>query len=68
MEDKIMEIIYDKIKDINFYNYDNDEKLKNIDIKLYENILGKKVIDVILKHETFTINCVCSYADKESVN
>ena len=31
MRDKIMEIIYDKIKDINFYNYDNDEKLKNIE-------------------------------------
>lgn len=66
MENKLMEIIYDKIKDINFYNYDNDEKLKNVKVNLYTNICNEKVIDIALEHEVFTIHCFESYADKEA--
>ena len=68
MKDKIIEIIYDKIKNINFYNYDNDDNLNDVCVNLYTNILGEKVIDVVLKHEVYTITCFKSYADKESVN
>lgn len=66
MENKIMEIIYDKIKDINFYNYDNDKDLENVCINLYENICNELVIDIALEHEIYTIHCFKSYADKES--
>ena len=66
MEDKIIETIYNKIKDINFYNYDNDDNFKDVCVNLYTNILGKQVIDVILEHETYTITCFKSYADKEN--
>lgn len=66
MENKLVHIIYDKIKDINFYNYDNDEELKDVSINEYTNILGNKVIDIVLKHETYTITCYKTYADKES--
>ena len=65
MENKLMEIIYDKIKDINFYNYDNDEDLKNVCTNLYENIVGDYVIDIALEDKVFTIHCFESYADKE---
>ena len=68
MEDIIIQIIYDKIKDINFYNYDNEKELKNVDVKLYTNILNELVIDVILEHKTYTITCFQSYADKELEN
>lgn len=67
MENKLMEIIYDKIKDMSFYNYDNDENLNNVSINLYTNICNEKVIDICLEHETYTIHCFKSYADKESV-
>lgn len=66
MENKLVHIIYDKIKDINFYNYDNDEELKDVSINEYTNILGNKVIDIALKHEIYTITCYKTYADKES--
>lgn len=65
MDNKIINMIYDTIKDKNFYNYDNDEELRNVEVKEYTNALGNKVIDVILEHETYTINCFKSYADKE---
>ena len=65
MEKKLMEIIYDKIKDINFYNYDNDEDFKNVCTNLYENIVGDYVIDIALENKVYTIHCFESYADKE---
>lgn len=65
MDNKIINIVYDTIKDKNFYNYDNDEELRNAEVKEYINALGNKVIDVILEHETYTITCFKSYADKE---
>lgn len=66
MDNKIINMIYDTIKDKNFYNYDNDEELRNAEVKEYTNALGNKVIDVILEHETYTITCFKSYADKEA--
>lgn len=65
MENKLMKIIYDKIKDINFYNYDNDEDFKNVYTNLYENIFGDYVIDIALENKVYTIHCFQSYADKE---
>ena len=67
MDSKIIDIIYDTIKDKNFYNYDNDEELRNVEVKEYTNILGNKAIDVVLEHETYTITCFKSYADKEAI-
>ena len=66
MEEKIIEIIYEKLKDTNFYNYDNDERLKNVEVNIYTNICNEKVIDIALEHEVFTITCFMSYADKEA--
>lgn len=65
MRDKIMEIVYNKIKDINFYNYDNDEELNNVGVRLYTNLLQELVIDIELEHEIYTIHCFKSYADSE---
>jgi hypothetical protein len=67
MNNKIIDMIFDTIKDKNFYNYDNDEELRNVEVKEYTNILGDKVIDVVLEHETYTITCFKSYADKEEI-
>lgn len=64
MENKLMNIIYDKIKDINFYNYDNDKELNNVSVDLYTNLLQEKVIGIILDHEIYTIHCFKSYVDK----
>lgn len=66
MDSKIIDIIYDTIKDKNFYNYDNDEELRNVEIKEYTNALGNKVIDIVLEHENYTLTCFKSYADKEA--
>lgn len=68
MEDKIIRMVFDKLGDSNLYNFDNDEKLKNVkDIQLYTNLLGELVIDIVLEHETYTITCFKSYADEEVV-
>lgn len=65
MENKIINIIYELLKDNNLYNFDNDEELKNVCVNMYDNILNEKVIDIALEHEVFTIHCFKSYADKE---
>jgi hypothetical protein len=64
MENKIINIIYELLKDKNLYNFDNDEELKNVCVNMYDNILNEKVIDIALEHEVFTIHCFKSYADK----
>ena len=65
MEDKIIKMIYENIKNVNFYNYDNNEKLKKVNVIFYENICNEKVIDIALEHEVYTIHCFKSFADSE---
>lgn len=65
MENKLMEIIFNAIKDINFYNYDNDKKLKNVAIGIYDNIRNERVIDIMLENETYTLRLVKSYVGVE---
>ena len=57
MEDKIIDIIYDVIKDKNLYNYDNDEDLKNVKIDIFTNVLGNKVMSFKIKNSTYLICC-----------
>lgn len=57
MEDKIIDIIYDLIKDKNLYNYDNDEDLKNIKIKVFTNILGDKVMSLNIGNTMYLVSC-----------
>lgn len=57
MEDKIIDIIYDLIKDKNLYNYDNDEDLKNVDIKVFTNILGDKVMSLKIGNSEYLVSC-----------
>lgn len=62
MEDLLIDIIYDLIKDYNFYNYNNDERLKNIEIEEITNILGDKVINITLGNKVaYTLNLITSY-------
>lgn len=61
-----MEIVFNAIKDINFYNYDNDKKLKNVAVGIYENMWGnEKCIDIMLPNETYTLRLVKSYVGIE---
>lgn len=57
MEDKIIDIIYDLIKDKNLYNYDNDEDLKNVEIKVFTNILGNKVMSLKIENTEYLVSC-----------
>ena len=57
MEDKIIDIIYDLIKDKNLYNYDNDEDLKNVKIKVFTNILGNKVMSLKIGNSEYLVSC-----------
>lgn len=57
MEDKIIDIIYDLIKDKNLYNYDNDEDLKNVNIKVFTNILGNKVMSLKIENSEYLVSC-----------
>ena len=57
MEDKIIDIIYDLIKDKNLYNYDNDEDLKNVKIEVFTNILGDKVMSLNIGNSEYLVSC-----------
>lgn len=57
MEDKIIDIIYDLIKDKNLYNYDNDEDLKNVKIRVFTNILGDKVMSLNIGNTMYLVSC-----------
>lgn len=49
MEDEIMDIIYDSIKD--------SEKLKSAKIEEYKNLLGESVIKIKIGKKEYIINC-----------
>jgi hypothetical protein len=57
MEDKMIDIIYDLIKDKNLYNYDNDERLRDVKFDVFTNILGNKVISLKIENSTYLICC-----------
>lgn len=57
MEDKIIDIIYDLIKDKNLYNYDNDDDLKNVKIRVFTNILGDKVMSLNIGNTMYLVSC-----------
>lgn len=63
MENKIMDIIFDSIKDKNLYNYDNDKRLENCKITKFENILGNNVIGIKTKDKEYIVSCACVYSD-----
>ena len=57
MENKIIKLIYEKIKDVD---------LDEVSVNLYTNICNELVIDICFEHEIYTIHCFESYKDKES--
>lgn len=63
MEDKIIDIIYDLIKDKNLYNYDNDEDLKNVKIEVFTNILGDKVMSLNIGNTMYLVSCEKMWMD-----
>lgn len=65
MEDVLINIIYDLLENRNLYNYNNDEKLKGVEIKKYTNILGEEVIDFIVDNRRYTLTCFETYKGSE---
>ena len=65
MEDILINIIYELLENKNLYNYDNDEKLKNVEIEKYTNILGNEVIDFIIDNRRYTLTCFETYKGSE---
>ena len=49
MEDEIMDIIYDSIKD--------SEELKSAEIEEYKNLLGESVIKIKIGKKEYVITC-----------
>ena len=65
MENKLINIIYDILKDKNLYNYDNDEELKDVEIEIYYNLLQEKCIRVRTSKEEYVITCNMVYKGVE---
>ena len=65
MQDKLIDIIYNEIEHLNFYNYDNDEELKDVTVRKYTNVLNEKTIDVKIGNETYTIVCIKTFDGDE---
>ncbi len=57
MADKIIDIIYELLKEKNLYNYDNDEKLKSAEIEEYKNLLGESVIKIKIGKIEYAVTC-----------
>lgn len=57
MEYEIIDIIYDKIKDYNFYNYSNEEVMKDVKIEKYENILEENCIKIKINNIEYVVSC-----------
>lgn len=64
IKEKIINIIYDNIKDYNFYNYDNDKSLKNIEIRKFNNILNDDVIEIKINKSIYIINCMHVFEER----
>lgn len=62
MEDKIIDIIYELIKDKNLYNYDNDEELKSAEIEEYKNLLGENIIKIKAGKTEYVVSCVAVFS------
>lgn len=52
MQDMIIDIIYDKIKDYNF-----EEVMKDVKIEKYENILGENCIKIKINNIEYVVSC-----------
>ena len=63
MEDKIIDIIYNLIKDKNLYNYDNDEELKSAEVEEYKNLLNENVIRIKVGKTEYAVTCNVVYTD-----
>ena len=57
MIDIIIDIIYDKIKDYNFYNYSNEEVMKDVKFENYEIILGEYFIKIKINNIEYVVSC-----------
>lgn len=63
MGDKIIDIIYNLIKDKNLYNYDNDEELKSAEVEEYKNLLNENVIKIKVGKTEYAVTCNVVYTD-----
>ena len=64
MEDLLINIIYDLIKDQNLYNYNNKEELKSAQINKFTNLENEEVIQIKVGKEYYIINCIKSFVEK----
>jgi hypothetical protein len=58
MGEDILNIIYDKLKDTNFYNYSNNKVFKDTDIKInkYYDIENIPHLKIDFGFETYTVS------------
>lgn len=59
MEDLIINIIYDLIK-----NYNNNEELKMVEIEKMTNLLNENVIQIKVGKEYYIVECFKSFVEK----
>ena len=63
MEDRIIDIIYELLKEKNLYNYDNDEELKSAEVEEYKNLLNENVIKIKVGKTEYVVTCNAVYRD-----
>lgn len=63
MEDRIIDIIYELLKEKNLYNYDNDEELKSAEVEEYKNLLNENVIKIKVGKTEYVVTCNVVYTD-----
>lgn len=59
MENVLIDIIYELLEN------NNNEKLKDIEIKKYTNLLYEKVIEFVIDNERYLLTCFEIYEERE---
>lgn len=55
MNELLIDIVYDLLKDKNLYNYNNNEELKNVKISTYYDLENIKHIKIDLGYDFYVI-------------
>ena len=61
MENAIIDVIYELIRDKNLYNYNNNEEMKSAEIEEYKNLEDENVIKIKIGKTEYIVTCTAVY-------
>ena len=65
MENAIIDVIYELIRDKNLYNYNNNEEMKSAEIEEYKNLEDENVIKIKIGKTEYVVTCTAIWRGEE---